>query len=356
MMRNLIIAFLVAGSFFSAFAQEPKLKKKKSKKADIVAPAPENNPNKNSEPLEQLAPVKRAVSESHSSDINNVSQSRNADLERELISKSKPVVSNRENGLIDWTNQYIEAKGESVIDNERFKNPAQARAMATRGATVVAQRNLLEIVQGVNVVGETTVQDMITISDIIHTRVEGMLKGAQMVGNPIEKNGMMEVVMRIPLYQSNGLAAAVHDQLPKLGKKYQDSEFSSSSSSQASLASNKDNSKSAGPEQELENIVFNLTGKKYDPSMFPLLMDENNKVLLDLSKYYDPKKGSFPKIMETSKQVFDQVGFKRGNEVIDIIQSHSGRFIVPDNVAKKVNWKKIGETAAKVGSFLLMLI
>ena len=41
--------------------------------------------------------------------------------------------------------------GSSVIDNERFKLLAQAKAMAIRGATVIAQRNLLEIINGVNI-------------------------------------------------------------------------------------------------------------------------------------------------------------------------------------------------------------
>jgi hypothetical protein len=355
MIRTLIVALLITGSFVNGFAQEAKSKKKKSRNANTVAPAPVDNRSATPEPSDQERPVKRGNAGSNSDVGTNTPQRRSSDLEKEITSNSQPVITQRTNGSIDWTNQYIEAKGESVIDDERFKNPAQARAMATRGATVVAQRNLLEIVQGVNVVGETTVQDMITISDVIHTRVEGILKGAQMVGMPVEKNGMMEVVMRIPLYESNGLAAAVHDQIPKLGKKFQESDLASSSS-QITPAANKENSKSANAEMDIENIVFNLTGQKYDPSMFPLIVDENNKVLLDLSKYYDPKKGSFPKVMQTSKQIFDQLGYKKGNEVIDIIQSHSGRFVVPDNVAKKINWRKIGETAAKVGSFLLMLI
>src|SRR5690606_37275715 len=121
---------------------------------------------------------------------------------------TQPVIENKPNGSINWTQQYVEAKGQSVIDNERFKNPAQAKAMATRGAVVVAQRNLLEMVQGVNVVGETTVQDMITTSDYIYTRVEGLIKGAQQFGPAKELDGMIEVTMRMPIYGNDGIASA----------------------------------------------------------------------------------------------------------------------------------------------------
>jgi hypothetical protein len=49
--------------------------------------------------------------------------------------------------------------------------------MAERGAVVDAQRNLLEITEGVRVNGETVVKDYITQSDIIFSRVDGIVKG-----------------------------------------------------------------------------------------------------------------------------------------------------------------------------------
>jgi len=100
----------------------------------------------------------------------------------QVIAQSKPVIQEKPNGSINWTEQYIEAKGASVIDNERFKNAAQAKLMAKRGAIVDAQRNLLEIIKGVNVTSETTVNDMITTRDYIYTRIDGVIKGAQLVG------------------------------------------------------------------------------------------------------------------------------------------------------------------------------
>ena len=59
----------------------------------------------------------------------------------ELLQVAKPIITPQANGQVNWSEQYIEAKGTAVIDYDRFPNQAQARAMATRGAIVVAQRN-----------------------------------------------------------------------------------------------------------------------------------------------------------------------------------------------------------------------
>jgi hypothetical protein len=381
MFQKLIITGFLICAAIGANSQEVKAKKKKHSKQVEATPtqaAPEKQngkikPVQNQQPSNTATPVNNTTpgtlptinsapnNTSTQSELQQIEPNRtntgrtnvnaaNTDL-KEIF---QPVVTQQTNGSIDWTNQYIEAKGEAVIDLERFKTPGQAKAMATRGATVVAQRNLLEIINGVNVVGETTVRDMIIESDLIQTRVEGLLKGAQLVGEPVEKNGMMEVVMRVPLYETNGLAPIVHDQALKTRSKGISTEESPYASSSNPLIAER--STKAANTEEIQNMVFNLTGKKYDPAMFPVIVDENNKILLDLSKYYDPKKGNFPKIMETSRKVFETANYKNGTEVIDLISAQSGKFVVPDNIASKINWKKIGATAAKIGTFLLMLI
>jgi hypothetical protein len=69
------------------------------------------------------------------------------------------------------------AEGFGFSDATRFSE-AQARLMALRAAKIDAQRNLLEVINGVRVTAGTTVKDMTLESDIIGTRVKGMLQGA----------------------------------------------------------------------------------------------------------------------------------------------------------------------------------
>jgi hypothetical protein len=262
----------------------------------------------------------------------------------ELLENTMPVITSKPNGSVNWTEQYIEAKGSSVIDYDRFPNAAQARAMATRGAIVVAQRNLLEIIQGVNVVSETTVKDMMVQNDYIYTRVDGVVKGAQQVGEAMEKDGMMEVTMRIPIYERNGLAPAVYDGiagLPGMGNRSFPADIS------------------VDDVEIPSGLVFNFNGKQYDPSMFPMVVDQNGKLLLDLTKFYDPKEGKFPKILSGTKEIFNDLNFKEGTTVIDVIQSIDGKIVVDPSKTPKINWDKLQKglsTATKIFKFILTII
>lgn len=81
-------------------------------------------------------------------------------------------------------------------------------AMARRGAVMDAQRNLLEIIKGVSVNSESTMEDLYVTSDVVKTRVDGVLKGAQIVDEGQNPDGSYFVKMRVPLYGSTGSLAA----------------------------------------------------------------------------------------------------------------------------------------------------
>lgn len=268
----------------------------------------------------------------------------------QLEKYSKEVVENKTNGKVNWTQQFVEAKGQSVIDTTRFKNLAQAKAMAIRGAVVVAQRNLLEITKGVNVVGETTVQDMITTGDYIYTRVEGLVKGAQQVGQARDVNGMMEVTLKMPIYGDEGLASAFSkEDLSQARKKggVKNEDETLTTEMVATDAEVVDGSKP---------FVFNFKGKQIDPSMFPVIVDEQGNVKLDFSKWYDGKTGTFPKYMQLGKEVMNDLGFKKGVDVIELVQNSNGQFTVPQNSNKRVVWQKIGNVAQKIGKVLFSFL
>ena len=254
-----------------------------------------------------------------------------------------PYIEEKPGGSVNWTDQYVQARGESVIDTVRFKNKAQARAMAVRGAVVVAQRNLLEIVNGVRVHGETTVENMITTSDVVYTRVDGLIRGAEMVGEPVEEYGMMVVKMKVPIYQQNGLAGAVY---PTLGE--------SLKSSGAILPGLETGQKEQM--HESGRFVFNMGGLEYDPAMFPVITDEEGNILLDLTKIYNPDLGKFPQILKTSRELMSEIGFEKGVEVIDVVDSFDGRLVVDKKAKKRVDWGKVASTVAKIGKILLLFI
>mgnify|MGYP005855661643 CR=1 FL=1 len=301
---------------------------KPSEAKPIEIAKPENNVSK---PIETEKPQ-----------IANQIEAKPINVEQ-VIAQSKPIIQEKPNGSINWTEQYIEAKGASVIDKERFKNPAQAKLMAKRGAVVDAQRNLLEIIKGVNVTSETTVNDMITTRDYIYTRIDGVIKGAQLIGEPIEKDGTIEVRMRVKLYDQDGIAPAIYSDIPTLKKTTTVSDVVNQVPPEVK-------------DQVLKGLAFNLNGKKFDPSMFPIIVDENNNLVLDMTKLYDPKTGKFPQLLNTTEQLLKDVGFKKGVEVLNVLKAESGKLVIDNKSLKKVNWQKIGQVSGKIGKFLMMLI
>lgn len=228
--------------------------------------------------------------------------------------KVTDLVEEKENGTINWTGQYIEAIGMSAIDNARFKIPAQAQMMAQRGAVVVAQRNLLEIVKGVQVTSKTTVRDFIAESDVITTEISGVVKGAQMVGKPRIFDTHVEVTLRMPIYAQDGLA-------PVLAK---------TTEKGSGLSPDFEGDDMQSTEDMIMSIGLKLIGEgKITPSMFPKFVDEDGNLLVDMAKLYDPSKGTFPslgKLTEGAKSGGSSAGGV--DALIDIAVDQLGNFVV----------------------------
>jgi hypothetical protein len=101
-------------------------------------------------------------------------------------------------GIINWTAGEIFATGIGVPPAQPG-NVAQARAMAERAAFVVALRNLLEAVKGVRVDSESVVENYIVKSDVIRTRVDGLVRGARIVNTKYLSDGSVEVQVGMQL-------------------------------------------------------------------------------------------------------------------------------------------------------------
>ena len=110
---------------------------------------------------------------------------------------------------VDWNEAKITVQGTGVAPPNAV-NPAQARMLAKRAAVVDGYRQLAEAVQGVNVDAETTVENMMVTSDVIHTRVSAMVKGARIVSEEVLPGGGYQVTMEVGIFGvSNSVAQAV---------------------------------------------------------------------------------------------------------------------------------------------------
>lgn len=289
-----------------------------------------------------------------------------AKLPKSAATKARDVVEQVGPGKVNWTKQVVEVTGMSVIDNERFKNKAQARLMAIRGAYSDGYRNLLATLKGVEVTSETTVEDMMTTSDFVQTRIQGVVKGAKVIGKPREDDGAMVVTMQVELYGTKGVAGAVYDYLNQVPTDAHTEETHSSSETPsggaADMAKTAELGQGITPEiaKSLQGsapgpgekpVAFNLTGGKLNPQMFPVFVDDKGQVVLNTKVLYDPTKGEFPQWLQMGKDIMNSVGYKKGADVIDVVQNSKGEFVLPK---LEGTWGKVADWAGRIGKTLLM--
>jgi hypothetical protein len=110
----------------------------------------------------------------------------------------KDAVEPTSSGIINWTTSQVMATGIGAPP-ALATSPAQARAMAERAAYVVALRNLLETVKGVRVDSQTVVSNFMVQSDVIRTRVSGIVQGAKVVKTQYMSDGSVEVQVAMPM-------------------------------------------------------------------------------------------------------------------------------------------------------------
>jgi hypothetical protein len=101
-------------------------------------------------------------------------------------------------GQIDWVQYRVSAMGYGAPP-ARAQNAAQARLLAQRAAVVDARRNLLEVVEGVRIDGRTLVENMIATKDVIVSKVQGVLKHAQVDKMEFTSDGAAEATVSMPL-------------------------------------------------------------------------------------------------------------------------------------------------------------
>ena len=109
----------------------------------------------------------------------------------------------------NWNTSVIQAMGIGVPPTWAI-SPAQATALARTAALADARRNLLAEIKGTQVDAETTVENHMVKSDLITTRITGIIKGARIVSEgPIEGGGY-QVTLEMPMFGGdNSLAGTV---------------------------------------------------------------------------------------------------------------------------------------------------
>lgn len=180
-----------------------------------------------------------------------------------------------EKGSINYGDRTIQAIGIGFIP-ENVINAGQARRAAMRIAKQDALRQLIEIVNGVNVTSETTVSGAM-FDDMIKTQVQGAIRGARRVGQPSYlSDTSVEVTYEVKMADISKVLLPMADSAPNL--QYG---MANNTNATATSSSNAAQTTSGG----VTGIIIDGTGLGLRPAMSPRILNQDGSVVYGPSQY-----------------------------------------------------------------------
>jgi len=244
---------------------------------------------------------------------------------------SIPFIEETEFGAINWTEQYIEAEGEATQDNERYKNPEQAHALALRAAADEARQNLLDLIKDIFVTPTATVEDLITANAGLDQQIHQLVAIAAQTELPRESKGTVHLRLRLPIYAQNGLASALAPLVP--------SENLEGISAQ--------NEKLNLQESGFKGVVVKTHGIEIQLALFPTLADSAGHILFDTRSIYRPDIGKFPKMYKGNVVSQNKYADKMRFAELNVTEIKNGSFVLTSSCSRQVDWVKAREAAIK---------
>lgn len=185
------------------------------------------------------------------------------------------VTEEGENSQIDYSTRMIKATGIGAVPTNAA-NVGVARANAIRAAKMDALRNLVEAVKDVRITSETTVSNNMVESDVITSKVEAMIRGAQQVGDvKYLSDSSVELTMEVPLSGIMDLVMPTGEATapPDLGQPTAAAEGTASSVTAAT------------PGQPITGLIIDARGLGIKPSMSPQVLTDDGTVLYGPGNY-----------------------------------------------------------------------
>lgn len=177
------------------------------------------------------------------------------------------------NGTVNWSKGVVQAVGIGAPPEKYYGKP-QARPMALRAAKIDAMRNLLETTKGVQIDSNTTVSNFMVESDVISAKVQGMVRGAQTVGQEYLSDGTVEITMQMSL--NGGFSQLV---LPKEIKQVESIKSIAPAPAETPLPPAEAPAVAAPKAEAIvyTGLVVDARGIDVRPAMAPKVLDENGQ-------------------------------------------------------------------------------
>ena len=187
-----------------------------------------------------------------------------------------------EKGSINYGDRTIQAIGIGFIP-ENVINAGQARRSAMRIAKQDALRQLIEIVNGVNVTSETTVSGAM-FDDVIKTQVQGAIRGARQIGQPkYLSDTSVEVVYEVKMADISRVLLPMAEKAPTLT-------FDNANVTVSGAAAAATNQEQAGTDTGVRSggvtgIIIDGTGLGLRPAMSPRILNQGGSVVYGPGQY-----------------------------------------------------------------------
>ena len=184
-----------------------------------------------------------------------------------------------EKGSINYADRTIQATGIGFIPVNVI-NAGQARRSAMRIAKQDALRQLIEIVNGVNVTSETTVSGAM-FDDVIKTQVQGAIRGARKVGEPkYLSDTSVEVVYEVSMNNISSALLPMAERAPVLSYE------SVTATGTAAAAGGQGGGAAAAPASGgVTGIIIDGSGLGLRPAMSPRILNQSGTVLYGPGQY-----------------------------------------------------------------------
>lgn len=199
-----------------------------------------------------------------------------------LAADSGAEVQKLDKGEINWSQKTITATGSGTFSNGS-SNAAQARLGATKAAKMDAQRNLLEMLKGVNISAKTTMGTAMASTDI-KAKVEGVVRNFEVVDTKYFSDGGVDVVIRMSLDGSlvDAVVPATAAPVPAEG------------------------ANAAAPSTGYTGLILDARGTQVQPALSPRLLDDAGKEIYSANnvgkdKLHDHGVAAYVKTLDAAK-------------------------------------------------------
>jgi len=187
-----------------------------------------------------------------------------------------------ENGSINYGDRTIQAIGIGFIP-ENVINAGQARRSAMRIAKQDALRQLIEIVNGVNVTSETTVSGAM-FDDVIKTQVQGAIRGARQIGQPkYLSDTSVEVVYEVKMADISRVLLPMAEKAPTLT--FDDTNVAVSGNVEAAAEQQQAGTTTGVKSGGVTGIIIDGTGLGLRPAMSPRILNQGGSVVYGPGQY-----------------------------------------------------------------------